>query len=915
MEYEIHENNRLYDIISELCLMSTEQQAITHMRNQFKPFETRDIRDWEINRILYLYKHFTVPSFMAGKIEVWLGKEHIHNLQLVENSNFPGITHCILDRDTDLTECSVRYNDKILHHYQAEGDGTYILELLLTDPKVENMRDPVNNVYYISNNEFHKPTVTQTDTTIRYECPYTGYIDFYMERDLVWCGFVTADAAVFIDDPMSKYTYGSFIINHDSDAEIDTRFYPSILPKVDGFLRVYDDLYLECPNPHATRLVNYFENIPDYNDLYHSDLLERIPTEPITDVITSDMTEDQIIDAFSRISAYCYRFWEAPPVHNENPVFTVLNNADEVAPDAFKSCVYHPTTDTSENAFVSAFPFEEYADVILYEGKIIYDYFTEDIAFRNGEAWVDHLYGVKRYVITGDYDVNKLTVIKVHTYENITVSNLEPWLDKKNLLHLHRKVNRFFHNFIALTSKDADIFEPEDQVWVGSDTPPTLDDHLWFELMGYIDNFILADTGKDIFPLVVSGEEPKMETYPSAWRQDVIHWIGEGTDISPEEVYNRILYVENELNEDYQKNLVMTPYKDGSSGFGGLLSSTNLQRVYWDQPQLEDVEHNDIWMEWYATIKDHISYSSENTLVMYINEHLYSIQFDEDMEDLRIIAFDDIVLNFRNWDRCVRYVSILADLEQSNLVAPEDMVIFYDRLMTSVDHFDPGLHRAKTHLSNVVAYAKTELPDFTVIFGKNILRERWSVAEDGAANNLISAGIIDYTDRTEFSYIPNRCLVFVNGIFISQENIEQRNDHRIAVLNFPQIIETVDIIYSRTDVPFMRLKHLTEVYLPDETWQKVTIGTETMTHTYLTEENYQGYYDLMRRDYFDNGKLYAILEQLDGEELEDFVTDFISQFAPITYQGVFGTDRSKRIIIPGYRTGNDPYRYKLFKKE
>ena len=88
-----------------------------------------------------------------------------------------------------------------------------------------------------------------------------------------------------------------------------------------------------------------------------------------------------------------------------------------------------------------------------------------------------------------------------------------------------------------------------------------------------------------------------------------------------------------------------------------------------------------------------------------------------------------------------------------------------------------------------------------------------------------------------------------------------------------------------------------------------------MDYIYVNEENYQGYYDLLRRDYFDNNKLYAILEQLDGDELQQFVDDLAMQFAPITYQGVFGTEGSKRIIIPGYRTGTDPYRYKLFKKE
>ena len=1039
------------------------------MRSTFKPFEDYPLVDWDINRVTYRYKHFTVPAYMVepnNVLEVWVDGKEVHDIQYVKENNFPGIVHCVLPFETDSDYCKVRYNRGVVFSYHkttTTGSGRYVLELLHTDSRYLAMRDPVNSPYCISDNLYTKPVVTQFEDKIRYECAYTSSISFFIEQDLVWCGEVTENKAVYVDDPLSNYTYGAFMIDNDPDAEIDTRFYPCILPKKSGFLRLYDDKRIQCPYPEYTRVINYTENVKYFNEPYGSELDSRLPRSTKA-VITSDMSDNEILEAFALISAYSYRWYEAPIIQDIAPVYSVLNNANPYAREVFKQMTYHPTTDTSTTAYVSTFPYDEYSDIIMYDGSVIYDYFVEQITFRNGEAWVDKLYGRKRYVITGDYDPDKLTVIKFNSAENVSIDNIEPWLDKNNLLQLHRKVNRFWHNFIALTSHSADIFAPEDQVWVGSETPPTLDDHLWFELMAYVDNLVTADNNEDIFPLVLGSTEPDVNEEMSHWKTDILHWIGEGSDISKEEVYNRILYVDGKVTDAYKEEGLILTSADGEVSFPDLVSKTALQRVYWEQPNIEDVEHNDIWMEWYATVKDHISYSSENTLVMHINENMYTIQFDEELEDLRIITFDNIVLNFRDWDRGVRYLSILADLQRSNLIDPEDMLIFYKRLITSKDVFNPDLHRCKTHISNVVSYIKSEVKDFSVVYGTNICHQHWdrdsgaeplpdpvfpeigsmatedmpdvshdttywyqfypngknyalekgnlligngsedawpmqlyhrfllvngdpsdvylnelilqvihgseivqdehyalydrdkfwdndqpytftqylatsprtitkiknspkyilqhltALAQDEYYKKrreeegvLLTSGVVSYFTRDDFTYIPDRCLVFVNGKYVPSSNIEMRNDYRFAILSFPELIETVDVYYCRTDIPQMRLMHSSNQYIPEEEWQKQSLGTASMEYINVSNINYQGYYDVLRKDYLDNNKLLGIIDISTDEEFEEFKKDLLSQFAAISEAGLFGsTVKDNRIIICG---GGTDQRYQIFKNE
>lgn len=1047
--------------------MSTEATAIDHMRKSYHPFQKVQLVDWDIDRIGYQYKHFDVPSYMceAGNtIEVWVDGHRAENLTYIKDSCCDRMTHCLIDFDTHATEAVVRYNENVTfqyHEYKPGARGSYILEMEFNDPRYLAMRDPENGVYYITMNRYEKPIVTKTDKVIRYECPYMNSIDLYMERDLVWCGDVTADKPLYIDDPMSQYTYGAFMIDQDCDAEIDTRFYPCVNPKKSGFMRVYDDKKINRPYPEYTRVINYAENLQYFSDPYHGELFTRLPN-PTNAVITSDMIDNEIIEAFAAISAYSYRWYEAPIIQDIAPVYTVLSNSNPYSRAVFVKTVYHPTTDTSTEAYVSKFPYEDHKDIIFYKGDVIYDYFIEKISFRDGEAYVDKLYGKPMYVISTDYDVDELTVLKFNAKENISVDNIEPWLNKDNLLQLHRKVNRFWHNFIALTSKSADLFAPDDQVWVGSETPPTMDDHMWFELMAYVDNAVTEDNDKEIFPLILSGKEPDVTQFPSEWKNKVVHWLGDGTDITTEDAFNRILYVQGTLTDAHKNEGLVFQDASTETAFPDLVSSTKLQDLYWSEPEFDAINHNDIWMEWYATVKDHISYSSENTMVMHINENVYTIQFDEELDDLRIIAFDDIVLNFRDWDRGLHYLSVLADLQQSGLVDADDMMIFYKRLITTKDTFDPDIHRCKTFISNVVSHLQTKEENFSVIYGTNLCHQHWDknsgeytppdptkvqvgdiATEDmgkvdrtywyfaypdphkievpkgtfllghddyDAASKLqmykrfllvqndpsdiyldelilqqirgsevikheheglydrnkyysddqpftfteyfamstrtlnkiretpkyilqhiaaldqdkyyeehckeegqlISAGLVSYYCRDDFTYIPKRCLVFVNGKFVPDNKIEERDNYRFAILDFPEVIETVDVFYCRTDIPMMRLMHGSNQYIPKLEWQTQKLGSDKMEYINVYRKNYQGYYDVLKHDYLDNNKLVGIIDTLpDRAAYDEFKADLLRQFAQISTAGIFGSSvKDNRIIIYG---GGTDRTYRMFK--
>ena len=291
------------------------------MRSTFKPFEDYPLVDWDINRVTYRYKHFTVPAYMVEPddvLEVWVDGKEVHDIQYVKENNFPGIVHCVLPFETDSDYCKVRYNRGVVFSYHkttTTGSGKYVLELLHTDKRYLAMRDPVNSPYCISDNLYTKPVVTQFEDKIRYECTYNSSISFFIEQDLVWCGEVTENKAVYVDDPLSNYTYGAFMIDNDSDVEIDARFYPCILPKKSGFLRLYDDKRIQCPYPEYTRVINYAENVKYFNEPYGSELDSRLPRSTKA-VITSDMSDNEILEAFALISAYSYRWYEAPIIQD-----------------------------------------------------------------------------------------------------------------------------------------------------------------------------------------------------------------------------------------------------------------------------------------------------------------------------------------------------------------------------------------------------------------------------------------------------------------------------------------------------------------------------------------------------------------------------------------------------------------------
>ena len=86
-----------------------------------------------------------------------------------------------------------------------------------------------------------------------------------------------------------------------------------------------------------------------------------------------------------------------------------------------------------------------------------------------------------------------------------------------------------------------------------------------------------------------------------------------------------------------------------------------------------------------GNIDNKICYSDESTIVININERLVLLQFDN--SNITAYAFDDILLNFRG-KLGIKYISILADLINSKVIKQEDIIIFYNRMITFPDDFD-----------------------------------------------------------------------------------------------------------------------------------------------------------------------------------------------------------------------------------
>lgn len=325
---------------------------------------------------------------------------------------------------------------------------------------------------------------------------------------------------------------------------------------------------------------------------------------------------------------------------------------------------------------------------------------------------------------------------------------------------------------------------------------------------------------------------------------------------------------------------------------------------------LDTIEDGLVFYEWLDSIYPLVCYSSLDAFVLRIDNHLIGVQIEEDTK-LTIMSFDDILMKFEGGNRAVKYVSILADLMESGTVKKEDVMTFYTRLITSRDVFDPKLHRIFTRTSNVIAGARTEYPNFALVYSSNIGRFTmdYRFISDREQENAYRM-IIDLRDR-DFAYLKGRMLLFVNGSYIHPDNISEPAANYIKIDGFDEVIAVVDIFYNKQDEYLIGVKKAAASNYP-YIYQGTIIHEKEygiMSPIYVSNETVKGYYDVLLNDYIFNGYLLERIEEIgnDEKEMQSFINELLDKFLPITDRYLFGTNGENRIVIPLLNDGTAYY--------
>lgn len=333
-------------------------------------------------------------------------------------------------------------------------------------------------------------------------------------------------------------------------------------------------------------------------------------------------------------------------------------------------------------------------------------------------------------------------------------------------------------------------------------------------------------------------------------------------------------------------------------------SSDKLNKIIFDNEiESTDIEDNDIWFEFLDDIDNRVVYSDENSMVVRVDERLILINFNR--EGIIGYAFDDILINFRG-KQGIRYLSIISDLINSGVITKDDIDIFYKRLITFHDEFDPNLKRLYTGTSHVLSTTKVDMNDFAILYSSNIGRFRMNYADD-TTTNTERAGIyqlcIDYRDR-DFAFLKNRMLLFVNGKYVPRNNYKENFPGKIQLLDWNEIITTVDILYSKKDQHLMDMKKLAMTHSKAIDMSKMIERPskfEEMVPIEEYDQTMKGYYDILLDEYILNGKLIRILNYLEEhpDEANDYRKDMIRKFRDIADTGLSGMDEDDaRIVIP-----------------
>lgn len=463
---------------------------------------------------------------------------------------------------------------------------------------------------------------------------------------------------------------------------------------------------------------------------------------------------------------------------------------------------------------------------------------------------------------------------------------------------------------------------------VQPDVPENPTTGLYWVQLDSKDPIVIHETVKKNLHYIFSAKQPtkaEIGTYwidvPAVCLQDYVEEIlsiplMEIGATLPEGIYKRLTDREDEASTviDYGAH--------GQTGGGAPLfnevKDESLHPVrYGDEIFAHEPRDGDVWYEFLDEIDNKVCYSDENSMVIRIDERLILLKFEHD--NITAFAFDDIVLNFKG-SLGIRYIAILADLINSHVIDRKDINIFYRRLVTGNDIFEPGLQRLYTGRSYIIATPLIDsTQDLSITYSSNIGRYRIDYTNKENVSNKERESayrhVIDYSHR-DIAFIQDRMLLFVNGRYIPRMEYEEIAAGKVKLKNFHELIDYVDIFYSKKDEALSKLKKIAISHWgAEDTSTSIQKPIKNRYHhmkpIHVCEHTLMGYYDVLMNDYIFNGKLLRVLRYAieHPDEKQQIINDFKRKFHAITdYDRVGMNFDESRIIIPGFGHG---YKYEI----
>lgn len=482
-------NSELFNTLAEMGILCTEEHRIRVARETFDDAKITEcaLSYDDIERVGYFYPHFRIEQVNKDKLEIWVGDEYLNpnEIQWIDTEYY---LYGVLPRayDIETTKVTVIYNDWIVKRYSviAENEGTYShnVRIDLSMQPYASLDHPDKCAYGIADGKIIIPEIVRlTENIWEYRFPYTRSLDVFFCTNLVGVFEMKAGVGQYIDSIYSKRAYHQIMVDHDLDYPINAKFYPCIQVDKDCVVRVYGDSSILTPMPELSRLLCYPEFM-DITDPYNTDN-EYLKNLPIVDdeILASD-TDEVALDKLSRIAAYCYRAHERFPFFcNEDPDFLICDNT-AFGHSTFVVKTVHLQDGSSATGIVTNVPFEAHRDVLFYKGNIFSNYSVYKMKKLNEEEYNEDPYGTPTYLIVGDYEIEHFTLLKFNAAEDTVISNIGDYIDERNVVRLHMKLNRFYRNMLVLRGSVLDL-KDGDAVRVGTVAPTEHDEALWFELL------------------------------------------------------------------------------------------------------------------------------------------------------------------------------------------------------------------------------------------------------------------------------------------------------------------------------------------------------------------------------------------------------------------------------------------------